>query len=186
LGLVSYLDSLWFPPLRTSKTARYIPFPVQGSELTSYAMTRTCSLRQFLFWFFVVFCLLMIIATEAVLRYRLQASDSHPLTRTSRPLQNPLPSATNPVTSTAPGALRNPKTQYPPLSAPGSNYGLSHTECRTEFPGLFDELDRSVAVRRDLGNVSTADIDLSWKASGAVRVMIYNHKVNFIPRFIGS
>jgi hypothetical protein len=147
-------------------------------------MTRTCSLRQFLFFSFGMFCLLLIFITEALLRYRLQVNDSRPFSETSKPLQNTLPTAPDPVNSTAPGTLHKPKAYHPPLTAPGSNYGLSHTECRTKFSGLFDELDRAVALRKDLGNVSLADIDLSWNPYGAVRVMIYNHKVTFIPRLL--
>jgi hypothetical protein len=147
-------------------------------------MTRTCSLRQFLLCSFGMFCLLMTSLTVALLRYRLQVSDSRPFSGTSRPLQNSLPTAPDTVTPAALGTFHEPKAYYPPLTAPGSNYGLSHTECRTKFPGLFEELDRSVALRKDLGNVSLADIDLSWKPYGAVRVMIYNHKVIFIPRLL--
>lgn len=147
-------------------------------------MTRQCGLRQFLFCSLGIFCLLMIFITGAILRYRFQISDSHPFSGTSRPLQNTLPTATDPVTSAAPETPHKPKAYHPPLTAPGSNYGLSHTECRNRFPGLFDELDYSVALRKDLGNVSLADIDLSWKPYGAVRVMIYNHKVLLISRLL--
>jgi hypothetical protein len=45
-------------------------------------------------------------------------------------------------------------------------------------------LDRSVALRKDMGNVSLADIDLSWKPYGAVRVMIHNHKVTCTHFFL--
>ena len=147
-------------------------------------MTRTCSLRQILFCSFGIFSLLIIFITGVLLRYRLQVSDSRPFSGTSRPLQNTLPTAPDTVIPAAPGTLHKPKAYHPPLTAPGSNYGLSHTECRTKFPGLFNELDRSVVLRKDLGNVSLADLDLSWKPYGAVRVMIYNHKVIFIPRLL--
>jgi hypothetical protein len=81
----------------------------------------------------------------------------------------------------APGNHHNPTIHRPSLAASGSNYGLSPMECRTEFAGLFEEIDRSVALRKEMGNVSLADIDLSWKPYGGVRVMIYNHKVIFVP-----
>jgi hypothetical protein len=147
-------------------------------------MTKICSLRQFLFCSFGVFCILMIFITEALLRYRLQVSDSRPSSGTARPLQKTPPTAPDRVTPATPGTLHQPKAHHPPLTASGSDYGLSHTECRTEFPSLFDELDRSVALRKELGNVSLADIDLSWKPYGAVRVMIYNHKVILIPSIL--
>jgi hypothetical protein len=147
-------------------------------------MTRICSFRQFLFGSIGVFCLFTIFLTGALLHYRLQVRDSRPISGTSRPLRNNLPTSPAPVSPGEPGNLQKPKTYYPPLTAPGSDYGLSHTECRTKFPSLFDELDRSVALRKDLGNVSLADVDLSWKPYGAVRVMIYNHQVIFIPRLL--
>lgn len=183
--VVFYTDSLHILPSNPLTIASYIPSTLQGSVLIPYVMTRRCSLRQLLFCFFGIFCLLMILLIEAVLHYRLQTSGPRPPTGTLRSLQHLLPGVTDPVTTAAPGILHKPKTQHPPLTAPGSNYGLSHTECRTEFPGLFDELDRSAALRRDLGNVSRADIDMSWKPYGAVRVMIYNHKVIFIPDRLG-
>jgi hypothetical protein len=136
-------------------------------------MTRTRSLRQFRFYFLGLFCLLLVSITGALLRYRLQVSDSRPFSDAARPLQNVLP--------TASGALQKPKAHHPSLTASGSNYGLSRTECRTEFPNFFHELDRSIALRKGRGNISLADVDLSWKPYGGVRVMIHNHKV---PSFL--
>jgi hypothetical protein len=144
-------------------------------------MTRICSFRQFLFYSIGVFCLLTIFLTGALLHYRLQINAPGPIPETTRPLRNTLPNAPDTVTPGEPGTLHNSKANRPPLTTPGSDYGLSHSECRTRFPSLFDELDRSVALRKVLGNVSLADIDLSWKPYGAVRVMIHNHQVIFIP-----
>ncbi|KZM19421.1 hypothetical protein ST47_g9363 [Ascochyta rabiei] len=122
----------------------------------------------------------MIFITEAFLRYRLQVSDSRPISWTSGSHQNNLSIAPDAVTPAAPGTPYKPKAHHPPLPAPVPDYGLSHTECRARFPNLFAELGRSVALRKDLGNVSLADIDLSWKPYGAVRVLIYNHKLYII------
>lgn len=126
--------------------------------------------RQYRFHLLGAFCLLTIFILGGLGHYRLQVSDSHLFLGTS-----------NPGTPAAPETLHRPKVHHPPLTASGSNYGLSHIECRTKFSGLFDDLDRSVALRKKLGNVTLADIDLSWKPYGAVRVMIYNHKVLIIP-----
>lgn len=57
------------------------------------------------------------------------------------------------------------------------HYGLSSEQCNKEFSKLFIEVDRSVAHRKNVGNVSSFDIDLDWKKNGAVRAMIYNQKV---------
>jgi hypothetical protein len=144
-------------------------------------MTRICSFRQLLFYFIGIFCLLTISLTGAFLHYGLQVKNPLPIFGRMRPLRNNLPTAPDLVTPGEPGTPHNPKPHHPPLIASGSNYGLSHTECRTVFPTLFEELDRSVELRKVLGNVSLADIDLSWKPYGAVRVMIYNHQVISIP-----
>lgn len=118
----------------------------------------------------------MIFITEA-LRHRFQVSDSRLFPGALKSLQNTLPAKLNPGDSAAPRTFHKTHGHRPTLTPPGSNYGLSHTECRAEFPSLFDELDRSAALRRRLGNVSIADIDLSWKPSGAVRAMIFNQQV---------
>ncbi|KAF2130300.1 hypothetical protein P153DRAFT_365924 [Dothidotthia symphoricarpi CBS 119687] len=143
-------------------------------------MSRTCSPRQLLFCFIGIFCLFMIFMTGALLRYRLQVLDSRSFSEARRPLQDNLPRPQGSVIPMAPEILREPTIDRPRLTAPGSNYGLSPTECRARFAGLFDEIDRSVALRKDLGNVSSADIDLSWIPYGAMRVMIYNHKLYII------
>jgi hypothetical protein len=140
-------------------------------------MTRLCSYRQFLFCSIGVFCLLTIFLTGALLHYRLQVRVSRPISGKSRPLQNTISTVPDPVTPGEPGTFHKTEAHHPLLTAPGSDYGLSHTECRTKFHGLFDELDRSVALQKELGNISLADIDLSWKPYGAVRVMIHNHQV---------
>ena len=124
--------------------------------------------------------------TAALFRYRLEARDPLPTSIPSRLLQHTLPIAPpDPVDAAGQGAVHEFKAHHPPLTAPGSNYGLSHTECRAEFPRLFDDLDRSVALRRELGNVSLADVDLAWKPHGAVRVMIYNHRVPHLTVLLG-
>jgi hypothetical protein len=149
-------------------------------------MTRIHTPRQLLFCSFGIFCILLVLLSGALLRYRLEVSDSRPFSKAPGPLQGTLPTAQESVIPATQGYSHKPTVDRPPLIASGSNYGLSHTECRTRFAGLFDELDRSVALRKELGNVSLADIDLSWKPYGGVRVMIYNHKVTFIPRLLNS
>lgn len=60
----------------------------------------------------------------------------------------------------------------------GYNYTLSQSECSAQFPDLYKELDRAVSLRKEIGNVTPSDIDISWKPYGAVRAMIFNQKVN--------
>lgn len=121
----------------------------------------------------------MVFLTEAFLRYRLEANDSHTFSETLIPLQGTLPTARQSPVPATQGHSQKPTVDRTLLTEFGSNYGLSHTECRTRFAGLFDEIKRSVALRKELGNVSLVDIDLDWKPYGGVRVMIYNNKVNF-------
>lgn len=104
---------------------------------------------------------------------------TYTFSETLRPLQGTLPTARQIPVSATQGYSQKPTVDRTLLAENGSNYGLSHTECRTRFAGLFDEIKRSVALRKELGNVSLVDIDLDWKPYGGVRDMIYNNKVNF-------
>src|SRR5690348_865679 len=122
-------------------------------------MAKMCTLRQFIGCCFGIFCILMVFLTEALLRHRLEISDSRLFSGIARPLQNTTLTASDTVTPEAPRTHRKPHPYQPPTTAPGADYGLSHQECRSKFAGLFDELDRSVALRRDLGNVTLTDID---------------------------
>ncbi|KAK4981555.1 hypothetical protein LTR66_009898 [Elasticomyces elasticus] len=54
------------------------------------------------------------------------------------------------------------------------NYGLTNDQCDAAFPGLFKEIERSVAYWRKSGGIRPSNIELSWRESGVVRMMIYN------------
>ncbi|KAL5452588.1 hypothetical protein PMIN07_008336 [Paraphaeosphaeria minitans] len=56
-------------------------------------------------------------------------------------------------------------------------YGLASGECDAEFKGLFKEIDRAAAHKKDTGNVTSSDIDLHWKQDGALRGMIWRQKL---------
>jgi hypothetical protein len=58
-----------------------------------------------------------------------------------------------------------------------SRYGLTASQCSSEFKTLFHEIERAVSHRNKIGNVKESDIDLNWKSEGAMRAMIYNQKV---------
>ncbi|KAF2450536.1 hypothetical protein P171DRAFT_348654 [Karstenula rhodostoma CBS 690.94] len=55
-------------------------------------------------------------------------------------------------------------------------YGLASGECDAEFSDLFKEIERSAAQRKDIGNITSSDIDLHWKEDGALRAMIWRQK----------
>lgn len=57
------------------------------------------------------------------------------------------------------------------------SYGLASGECGTEFKDLFKDMDRSVAHKKETWNVTSWDIDISWKQNGTVRAMIWRQKV---------
>jgi hypothetical protein len=85
-------------------------------------------------------------------------------------LNDPLTESSTP--NLALHAPPGPAIEYSP-----PNYGLSPTECRAQFSGLFDQIDRSVAWRKNVGNITRADLDLSWKPTRLARIMIHNQKV---------
>jgi hypothetical protein len=58
-----------------------------------------------------------------------------------------------------------------------SRYSFTSAQCSAEFSGIYKDLERAVALRRRIGNVTPSDLDLTWKSSGGVRAMIYNQKV---------
>ncbi|KAF1835573.1 hypothetical protein BDW02DRAFT_567897 [Decorospora gaudefroyi] len=149
-------------------------------------MAKTCSPRQLLLCCLGIFCLLTMFITVALLRHRLQASGSGPVLEAQEPLSGTSSTAQESVIPAAPKVTHKPTVNRPSLTPSGSNYGLPSTKCRTKFAGLFDELDRSVALQRELGNVTRADVDLSWKKDGGARVMIYNHKLYIIEAKLNS
>jgi len=57
------------------------------------------------------------------------------------------------------------------------NYGLSPEQCDAAFPGMWAELDRAVAHRKNVGNITPAHVTIDWKIDGIVRAMIYDRQV---------
>jgi hypothetical protein len=90
--------------------------------------------------------------------------------------QSPSP-ASSPATSVTPEAPLETTTENPAPAVSGYNYALSQSECSAQFPDLYKDLDRAVTLRKEIGNITPSDIDLSWKPDGAVRAMVYNQKV---------
>lgn len=62
------------------------------------------------------------------------------------------------------------------------DYGLAAECCVIGFPGLFSEIDRSIARQKMTGMVTIEDIDIAWKETGAVRGLIYNRQVTTYTR----
>ncbi|KAH7396181.1 glycosyl transferase family 90-domain-containing protein [Pyrenochaeta sp. MPI-SDFR-AT-0127] len=155
-------------------------------------MARIRIVRQLLPYIIGIFCVLGVFTTGIL--FRLFYDN---LTTEQLPRSRFLPKDTSPLHV----AFSNPQEPVLPGASESHNkkktIGLSPVECRTEFPALFAEIDRSVSLRKDIGDVASADIDLSWKQNGAVRVLICNQKLYVIeakfddkgyqrPRFLAT
>jgi hypothetical protein len=114
---------------------------------------------------------------EAAIGEETPAEDQEPLTTASAPESSVAPETPAETTAEAPITSASDHTS----TISGYNYTLSQSECSAQFPDLYKEIDRAVAVRKKMGNVTPSDIDTAWKPSGAVRAMIYNQKVNGKP-----
>ncbi|KAF2008885.1 hypothetical protein BU24DRAFT_474962 [Aaosphaeria arxii CBS 175.79] len=73
--------------------------------------------------------------------------------------------------------LADPKAHTQERAKDFGRYGLTAMQCSSEFKSLFHYIERAVAYRNKIGHVKESDIDLDWKPEGAMRVMIYNHKL---------
>ncbi|KAF2279972.1 uncharacterized protein EI97DRAFT_106454 [Westerdykella ornata] len=135
------------------------------------------NIRRFALYSIGVACLLIVLVTGALLHYRLDAFSTVNLIPPAK-AQKPPASTPSPVTpDLAPTALLKTPVELH-VERPPPNYGLSPAECRAQFPGLFDQIDRSVAWRKETGrNITSADLDLSWKSSGVARALIHNQKL---------
>ncbi|KAK0637551.1 Protein O-glucosyltransferase 1 [Lasiodiplodia hormozganensis] len=81
-------------------------------------------------------------------------------------------------------------TGAPTLSQPGpadgwafdakrdaKNFGLSPEQCDAAFPKLWAEIDRAVAHRKKVGNITPDEVKIGWKIDGIVRAMIYDRQL---------
>jgi hypothetical protein len=59
-------------------------------------------------------------------------------------------------------------------------YGLTTEQCESAFPGLFTEIERAVAYRKSVGQISPEDIDISSRDNGCVQAMIVDQQVRAI------
>ncbi|OQN97956.1 hypothetical protein B0A48_16261 [Cryoendolithus antarcticus] len=77
------------------------------------------------------------------------------------------------------------------------NYGLSEDQCTEAFPDLYVEIDRAVAHRKKIGNITLDELDVGWRGDGIVRAMIHDNQLyvinaagvwdhNHRPRAIGT
>ena len=53
-------------------------------------------------------------------------------------------------------------------------YGLSDPQCDAAFPGLFDEIYNTAARRRQIGNVTRAELDAYARTKSTIRAMIHS------------
>lgn len=61
-------------------------------------------------------------------------------------------------------------------------YGLTPEQCSIAFPGLFKEIERAVAARKDLGRVTPEDIDITNREKGMIQALILDQQVCPSPR----
>ncbi|KAF2268075.1 hypothetical protein CC78DRAFT_565850 [Lojkania enalia] len=145
-------------------------------------MARIHQARRVLSYVFGISCLFVVFLAVALLGRPLafdhpqQLPDLHSPPTSQLALQD----------SAAPAISIARPSNRPSLPVYGNNYGLSSTECSSQFPYLFREIERSVALRGKIGNVSLSDIDVSWRLDGAVRAMIYDQKVYVIQAGING
>jgi hypothetical protein len=59
-------------------------------------------------------------------------------------------------------------------------YALSEGQCQLAFPGLFNEIERGIAARKDLGNITAEDMDISSRGNGAVHALLLDQQVRVI------
>lgn len=135
-------------------------------------MSRTRNPRRLLLYSLGVFCILSVFVSGCLFRRRYRNVTTEQIPKSQPPPKDPRP--IQDAFSATPQDPVVPIIVQPHIE---TTIRLSSEECHAEFPGLFAEIDRSVALRNEIGNVTLADIDLSWKKDGAVRVLIYNQKV---------
>ncbi|KAF2136318.1 uncharacterized protein K452DRAFT_237718 [Aplosporella prunicola CBS 121167] len=57
------------------------------------------------------------------------------------------------------------------------NYGLSEAQCDAAFPRLWSDIERGLAYRKEVGNITVEDMELNWRQEAVVRAMIYDHQL---------
>ncbi|KAF2804811.1 uncharacterized protein BDZ99DRAFT_143533 [Mytilinidion resinicola] len=60
------------------------------------------------------------------------------------------------------------------------NYGLSPGQCDASFPALGHAIERSVAHRKEIGNIKPEDVNTGWRSDGIVHAMIYDNQLYII------
>jgi hypothetical protein len=133
-----------------------------------------------------VFCVFLLIATGFIVNTRPSGHFS-PSFSGARPSQEAVPNEGVPAAaSSTPSIQHSNESSTTPAPVPLAafqelsrfdGYGLSSVECEAEFKDLFKEIQRSTTGRKDIGKVSSSDIDLHWKQDGALRAMIWRQKV---------
>lgn len=105
---------------------------------------------------------------------------SRPSTGTETATTSIIPSRLDTPQVPASSNNKNAKTLHPwrfEHKRDSEKYGLTKEQCDVSFPGLFTEIERAVAYRKNVGLVTPKDIDISWKEDEAVRAMIVNQQV---------
>lgn len=66
-----------------------------------------------------------------------------------------------------------------------TNEGLSTAQCTAAFPGLFEDINRAVSLRRN-NHIQSEELSSMKMYKGMVRAMIYNGEVRTIQNSAGE
>lgn len=61
-----------------------------------------------------------------------------------------------------------------------TNHALTEAQCSSAFPLLYKEIDRAVEYRHKHGNITTDDLDMSWRNGGIVRILVRDNHVSIV------
>ena len=76
-----------------------------------------------------------------------------------------------------PGASQKNKAWRFDSARDANSYSLDAEQCNIAFPGLFKEIERSVAMQKTLGKITSKQLNISERDRGALRGMIIDQRV---------
>jgi hypothetical protein len=96
------------------------------------------------------------------------------------PLNLVRPTATPELTEQGPNLGHTVDNWEFDVNLDGGDYGLSDERCDAAFPDYYHEIERAVAWRKeqDLPNIEESQMDISWRNSEIMRLMIFDRQVS--------
>ncbi|KAK6437114.1 hypothetical protein LTR95_006693 [Oleoguttula sp. CCFEE 5521] len=158
------------PGMAAARCLEFGPYPIRRSAAhitTQRVAMRTLTLYSLIFG--AITTVLLIAFTTTNRSHYVQAID--PLDADSSLTRPPHP----PIAHDEP-RLHSPWT-YP---RDARNYGLSEDQCAEAFPDLYVEINRAVAHRKKIGNITLDELDVGWRGDGIVRAMIHDNQLYVI------